>query len=96
MTNIEPHVEVYDVEQITQTSYGNAGKIALIGAFPCDDFSIGLFTRSDDAKNAVLGEYKSPEDNSVENASKDPVPTNYGAFYCLEYVFNSTRNNKGG
>lgn len=95
MTNIEPHVEVYDVEQITQTSYGNAGKIALIGAFPCDDFSIGLFTRSDDAKNAVLGEYKSPEDNSVENASKDPVPATFTSFFCLDYIFNSNNQSRG-
>ena len=95
MTNIEPHVEVYDVEQITQTSYGNAGKIALIGAFPCDDFSIGLFTRSDDAKNAVLGDYKLPDDNSVENASKDPVPSTYTSFFCLDYIFNSSNQSRG-
>lgn len=95
MTNIEPHVEVYDVEQITQTSYGNAGKIALIGAFPCNDFSIGLFTRSDDAKNAVLGDYKLPDDNSVENASKDPVPATFTSFFCLDYIFNSSNQSRG-
>lgn len=95
MTNIEPHVEVYDVEQITQTSYGNAGKIALIGAFPCNDFSIGLFTRSDDAKNAVLGDYKLPDDNSVENASKDPVPATFTSFFCLDYIFNSNNQSRG-
>lgn len=92
---IEPHIEVYDVEQVAQTSYGNAGKIALIGAFPSATFKIGLFTRSDEAKNAVKGEYKLPNDNSVENANLDPVPTSFGAFYCLDYIFNSTKQSKG-
>lgn len=95
MTNIEPHVEVYDVEQITQTSYGNAGKIALIGAFPTSTFKIGLFTRNDDAKNAVKGEYRLPNDNSVENASRDVVPDTFTSFYCLDYIFNCSNQSKG-
>lgn len=95
MVNIEPHIEVYDVQAVTSQAYGNAGKIAVIGAFPSATFKLGLFTRLDDAMESVKGEYRLPNDNSVENASKDPVPTDYGAFYCLEYVFNSTRNNKG-
>ena len=95
MVNIEPHIEVYDVQAVTSQAYGNAGKIAVIGAFPSATFKLGLFTRLDDAMESVKGEYRLPNDNSIENASKDPVPTDYGAFYCLEYVFNSTRNNKG-
>lgn len=92
---IEPHIEVYDVEQVAQSSYGNAGKIALVGAFPSSTFKIGLFTRSDDAKNSVKGEYKLPNDNSVENAALDPVPTTFTAFYCLDYIFNSTKQSRG-
>ena len=95
MVNIEPHIEVYDVQAVTSQAYGNAGKIAVIGAFPSATFKLGLFTRLDDAMESVKGEYRLPNDNSIENASKDPVPTDFGAFYCLEYVFNSTRNNKG-
>ena len=95
MANTEPHIEVYDVQAVTSSGYGNAGKIAVIGAFPCDDFKLGLFTRLDDAKESVKGDYRLPSDNSVENAELDPVPTNFVAFYCLDYVFNSTVNNKG-
>ena len=95
MTNIEPHIEVYDVQAVTSSAYGNAGKIALIGAFPTADFKLGLFTRLDDALESLKGDYRLPNDNSVENASLDPVPTTFGAFYCLEYVFNSTRQSKG-
>lgn len=95
MANIEPHIEVYDVEQVSQSSYGNAGKIALVGAFPSATFKIGLFTRSDEARDAVKGTYRLPEDNSVENSAKDPVPTNYTSFYCLEYIFNNTKQSKG-
>ena len=58
MTNIEPHIEVYDVEKISQVSYGNAGKIALIGAFPTDDVKIALYTSLDEAKNGLKGDYR--------------------------------------
>ncbi len=95
MVNIEPHIEVYDVESVTTQAYGNAGKTAIIGAFPTADFKLDLFTRLDDAMEAVKGDYRLPNDNSVENASKDPVPSTYTAFYCLEYAFNSTRQSKG-
>lgn len=95
MTNIEPHTEIYDVQAVTSSAYGNAGKITVIGAFPTADFKLGLFTRLDDALESLKGDYRLPNDNSVENASLDPVPTTFGAFYCLEYVFNSTRQSKG-
>ena len=95
MANIEPKVEVYDVEQVSQIGYGNAGKIALIGAFPTATFKLGLFTDLDDAKNSVKGAYRLPSDNSVENSAKDPVPTTYTAFYCLDYIFNTTKQSQG-
>ena len=95
MANIEPVVEVYDVEQVAQAGYGNAGKIALIGAFPSSTFKLDIFTDLDDAKESVKGEYRLPNDNSVENANRDPVPAEYVAFYCLDYIFNTTRQSKG-
>ena len=95
MANIEPKVEVYDVEQVAQVGYGNAGKIALIGAFPTATFKLDVFTDLDDAKNAVKGAYRLPNDNSVENSAKDPVPNTYTAFYCLDYIFNTTKQSKG-
>ncbi len=95
MTNIEPHIEVYDVQSVNAVGYGNAGKIAVIGAFPSATFKMDLFTRLDDAMEAVKGEYKLPNDNSIENASLTVVPTEYVSFYCLEYVFNNTRQSKG-
>ena len=57
MVNIEPHIEVYDVQSISSTAYGNAGKIALVGAFPTSTFKLDLFTNLDDAKAvlAVIG-----------------------------------------
>lgn len=95
LTNIEPHIEVYDVQSVSTIGYGNAGKIAVIGAFPSATFKMDLFTRLDDAEEAVKGAYKLPNDNSVENASKTVVPSTYTAFYCLEYVFNNTKQSKG-
>ena len=95
MTNIEPHIEVYDVEKISQVSYGNAGKIALIGAFPNDDVKIALYTSLDEAKNGLKGDYRLPDDNSVANANLDPVPTDFISFYCLDYIFNSTNQSRG-
>lgn len=95
MTNIEPHVEVYDVQSISTAAYGNAGKIALIGAFPTSSFKMGVFTRLDDAMEALKGEYKLPYDNSIENANLEVVPTTYVSFYCLEYIFNNSRQSKG-
>lgn len=95
LANIEPHIEVYDVERITHTSYGNAGKIALIGAFPTSTFQLDIFTDLDSAKNALIGEYKLPGDNSVENANKTVVPTTFVSFYCLDYIFNTTNQSRG-
>ena len=95
MTNIEPHVEIYDVEKITQPTYGNAGKIALVGAFPTADFKLDLFTDLKVAKNALVGAYKDPKDNSVDNASKEDVPSTYTAYYCLDYIFNNNKQSRG-
>lgn len=95
MANIEPHVEIYDVEKITQPTYGNAGKIALVGAFPTADFKLDLFTDLQVAKNALVGAYKDPKDSSIENANKDDVPAAYSAYYCLDYAFNNTKQSRG-
>lgn len=95
LTNIEPHIEVYDVQSVSTVGYGNAGKIAVIGAFPSSTFKMDLFTRLDDAMEETKGEYKLPNDNTIENANKTVVPTEYTAFYCLEYIFNNTRQSKG-
>lgn len=95
MVNIEPHIEVYDVQAVTSQSYGNAGKVALIGAFPTADFKLGLFTRLDDAKESLKGAYRLIDDNSVENANLDPVPSEFVSFYCLDYVFASNKQSKG-
>ena len=95
LTNIEPHIEVYDVQSVSAVGYGNAGKIALIGAFPSSTFKLGLFTRLDDAMEETKGEYKLPNDNTIENANKTVVPATYTAFYCLEYIFNNTRQSQG-
>lgn len=95
LVNIEPHIEVYDVAKIQQSSYGNAGKIALIGAFPNNTVSVEIFTEYDEARNALKGEYRTIDDNSVANASRDPVPDTYTAFYCLDYIFNSSNQSRG-
>ena len=89
---IEPTVEVYDVENVTPTPYGVAGKIALIGAFPSLTFNMGVFTDAGAAKNAVKGEYKVPGD---DNPNKTVVPTDYTAFYCLDYIFSSNADSNG-
>lgn len=91
MTNIEPHIEVYDVEKIVQTSYGNAGKIALIGAFPTDDVSVALYTSLDEAKAELKGDYILP--NSNEEGTE--VPSTYVSFFCLDYIFNSNSQSRG-
>ena len=95
MTNIEPHVEVYDVAKIQQSSYGQAGKIALIGAFPNDSVSVAVYSDYEEARNGLKGTYRTIDDNSIENASKDPVPNTYVAFYCLDYIFSSNAQSKG-
>lgn len=95
MTNIEPHIEVYDVAKIQQQSYGNAGKIALIGAFPNTTVSVAIYDDYEEARNGLKGDYRTIDDNSIANASKDPVPNTYTAFYCLDYIFNSNAQSKG-
>lgn len=95
MVNIEPHIEVYDVQTVSTQVYGNAGKIAVVGAFPSATFKLGVFTVLEDAQNAVKGEYKLPNDNSVENASKTVVPTTFVSFYCLDYLFMSNNQSNG-
>lgn len=82
MTTInEPSVTVTDVEKIKTKTYGNAGKIALIGAFPSSTFQIDSFTKVEDAKKAVKG--------------IDTVPTACVAFTCLDYIFNQDNQSKG-
>ena len=95
MVNIEPTVEVYDVAKIQQRGYGNAGKIALIGAFPTATVSVALYTDYDEARNGLKGEYKTIDDNSVENIALTVVPTDFVSFYCLDYIFNSNAQSRG-
>ena len=87
MVNIEPHIEVYNVKKMSKPAYGAAGKVAVIGAFPSSTFKVGIFDQLEDAQNAVLGEYKLPDDTSIENASKTVVPDTFISFYCLEHCF---------
>lgn len=96
MVNIEPHIEVYNVPKMISSVYGAAGKVALIGAFPCDDFQIGIFDDVEEAQKAVLGDYKLPNDTTIENASKTVVPTDFVSFYCLEHCFISNNTQTHG
>lgn len=100
MVNIEPHIEVYDVKRIKQIAYGNAGKLAVIGAFPCGDDTqrdkaVALYTDYNEARNALKGDYRLEDDNSIENHNKDPVPRTYVSFYCLDYIFYNSNQSKG-
>lgn len=85
--NVEPHVEVYNRKKMKTSRYGQAGKIALIGAFPSSTFKLGVFDDMEEAQNAVLGDYKVPGDTSIENASKTEVPSTFVAFFCIEHCF---------
>lgn len=96
MVNIEPHIEVYNVPKMLKSAYGAAGKVALIGAFPSASFQIGIFDDVEEAQKAVLGDYKLPDDNSIENANKTVVPTDFISFYCLEYCFISGNSQTHG
>ena len=87
MVNIEPHIEVYNVKKMSKPAYGAAGKVAVIGAFPSSTFKVGIFDQLEDAQKAVLGDYKLPDDTSIENASKTAVPDAFISFYCLEHCF---------
>lgn len=95
MVNIEPHIEVYNVPKMIKPAYGHAGKIALIGAFPSATFQLGIFDDLGDAQKAVLGAYKLPDDNSIENASKTVVPDTFTSFYCLEHCFINNDQSRG-
>ena len=95
MANIEPHIEVYDVARIRKTSYGNAGKIAVIGAFPTNSFNLDVFTDYEEARNSLKGEYKTIDDNTIENMGKEVVPTTFVSFYCLDYLFEDFANSQG-
>lgn len=95
MTNVEPYIIVKDVEKMAQITYGQAGKIALIGAFPTKDINVEVFTSLDDAMNTLKGEFKLPGDNNPEHASQEVVPTSYTSFYCLPYAFTSNTGSKG-
>jgi len=94
---IEPHVEVYDVPATVSTTYGVAGKVAVIGAFPSATFSIGVFTSLESAIAEILDgtDYKDPSDVDPAHASKTDVPATYKAYYALPYAFTSNRSNGG-
>lgn len=77
----EPDVTVTDVEKIKTKTYGNAGKIALIGAFPTSTFNIGSFTRLVDAQKDLKG--------------SGEVPAACVSYGCLDYIFNQDNQSKG-
>ena len=81
MTTVEPHVEVRNIESVDAVDYGQAGKIALVGAFPSTEFKLGLFTNAESAKAATLEE--------------GVTPTAFKAYYTLDYIFNKTRTING-
>lgn len=80
-TNNETSVTVTDVEKIKTKTYGNAGKIALIGAFPVKTFQIDSFTKADDAKKMLKGD--------------GAVPEACVSYPCLDYIFNQDSQSKG-
>lgn len=77
----EPDVTVTDVEKIKTKTYGNAGKIALIGAFPISTFQIDSFTRLEDAQKALR--------------TSTTIPEGCVSYGCLEYIFNQDNQSKG-
>ena len=77
----EPDVTVTDVDKIKTKTYGNAGKIALIGAFPTSTFSIGSFTKVEDAQADLI--------------SGTTVPEACVSYGCLPYIFNQDNQSKG-
>ena len=81
MTTInEPDVVVTDVERIKTKTYGNAGKIACIGAFPTATKQIGSYTRVEDAQ-ADFG--------------ATTIPEGCVSYACLPYLFNQDNQSKG-
>ena len=77
----EPDVIVTDVDKIKTKTYGNAGKIALIGAFPTSTFNIGSYTRVEKAKKDLL--------------TGSSVPEGCVSYGCLDYIFNQDNQSKG-
>ena len=73
----EPHVTVTDVEKIKSKSYGDAGKTALIGAFPNSTFQIDSFTTLEAAQAKVGAE---------------SIPEGCISYGCLEYIFRDTES----
>lgn len=81
MTTIsEPTVTVTDVDKIKTKTYGNAGKIALIGAFPTNAVQIASYNRCSDAKEAL---------------KTDTIPDECVSYGCLDYIFNQDSQSKG-
>lgn len=81
MTTVnEPDIEVTDVDKIKTKSYGDAGKIALIGAFPTSTFQIGSFARLEDAQASV---------------GATTIPEGCVSYGCLPYIFNQNSQSKG-
>lgn len=76
----EPDVVVTDVERIKTKTYGNAGKIAVIGAFPNATFQIGSFSKVEDAQ-------------SVCGATT--IPDGCVSYGCLPIIFNQDDQSKG-
>ena len=77
----EPDVTVTDVDKIKTKTYGNAGKIALIGAFPTSAFNIDSFTRLEDAQKDLKG--------------TGEIPSACVSYGCLPYIFNQDSQSKG-
>ena len=76
----EPDVVVTDVDKIKTKSYGDAGKIALIGAFPTSTFNIGSFTKLETAQEAV---------------GATTIPEACVSYGCLPYIFNQDSQSRG-
>jgi len=79
-TTNEPDVVVTDVEKIKTKTYGNAGKVALIGAFPTSTFQIGSYTKLEDAQADV---------------GATTIPEGCVSYGCLPYIFNQDSQSKG-
>ena len=79
-TTNEPDVVVTDVERIKTKTYGNAGKIAVVGAFPTSAFNIGSYTRVEDAQSDV---------------GATTIPEGCVSYDCLPYLFNQDNQSKG-
>ena len=79
-TQNEPKVIVTDVQKIETRGYGNAGKVALIGAFPTSTVQINSYTGLKEAQNDLIGEY-----------TPSTIPEGCVSYGCLPYIFNSNK-----